>query len=573
VTLPTDLAVIRAASVQDHVDWHNEIDGLVPFLGLPTVTTATASGHLAAHEALHALVGGDLPLEVHAGDPGEAAHHQAIHTYLTDTTITSLTTASDVQAALTAGANGQVFGLAAGKYRVTTALAPKQDQTLYGAYGAIINGSLELTSWTQSGSDWWASRAAGTVASKPDDPGDGNRCAITGCENPNDVFYDGSPLVRVTSQGALATGRFYEDFAAGRVYIRDAPAGHLVEQAVAARLVRPTASGVKIRNLVCEMAANLSQTAAVELAGSGGLVEACEARYNHGHGIRTEAADGVVRRCLIHHQMQMGVGGTGSDCLWENNEWWENNRDGSYAAGWEAGGTKWGECDRLTIRGNQAHDNHGIGLWIDINAGNIIIEDNFVWDNDQWGIFYEIAYGEVTLGDGLKSHIRRNYSYDNNPTSPTGFFEGGQIAVSGSRDVEIYQNTVRGQDGIGAMFQARADHPDPRGDHEVWNLHVYDNDIEQVWDGAGWGLIAGLDGDDGAQMPDIWTSRGNSFEANRYYLASSTRAAWVWEVDFRTWTVWQGTYGHDDTGSRAVGGQVTIPSPPALLAGPRGNLS
>jgi hypothetical protein len=37
--------------------------------------------------------------------------------------------------------------------------------------------------------------------------------------------------------------------------------------------------------------------------------------------------------------------------------------------------------------------------------------------------------------------------------------------------------------------------------------------------------------------------------------------------------VWQGTYGHDDTGSRAVGGQVTIPSPPALLAGPRGNLS
>jgi hypothetical protein len=489
----------------------------------------------------------------------------------------ALTTASDVQAALDANPTGTTFKLAAGTYRPTTnypnsGLAPKAHQRLIGAAGggAVLSGAKLLTSWTPSGSDFWATRASGTVASKPDDPGDGNRCNITGCENPNDVFYDGGPLQRVASQGALATGKFFEDFGAGRVYIRDDPSGHTVEQAVAPNLVKSANAGVRVSNFVVQMAANLSQTGAISADGTGWLIDHNDIRYNHGHGVHGTGSGTLVARNKIHHQMQMGIGGEGDDLVVEYNEIYENNRDGSYLKGWEAGGTKWALGDRLRLRNNWSHDNHGIGFWCDINLGNVIIEDNYVHDNEEWGIFYEIAFGEVTSSDGLKTHIRNNVSFDNYPTGPQGFYTGGQIVVSGSPDVEVYGNTVRGQDGIGGLAQLRTDHSDPRGAHELRNLHVYDNDIEQVHDGVGWGVIAGIACDDANQIGTIFASEGNTFENNRYFIAD-TRSAWDWDDNFRDWAYWQGD-GNDDSGgggSRTVGGTVTIPGTPTLAAGPQ----
>lgn len=594
MTLPTTSSAIAAGTPADHAAWHNEINGLIPSLGLPTVTTSTTSGHLAAHEALHAFVGGatgTLPLDVNDNDPGHLGHHLPIHQYLSGTTVTNLTTASNIQTALTAGATGAVFLLAAGTYRpttnytATTGIVPKQDQTVYFAYGAVLSGAAVLSSWTTSGSDFFATRASGTAAAAaPDNPGDGNRCAITGCENRHDVFYDGAPLVRVASQAALGTGKFWEDFTNNRVYIRDTPTGHTVEQAVATFLVHPTASGVKVRNGTLQMAANAAQVAAVEMDGANGLVEACEVRYNHGHAIGSNGNNTVVRRNKIHHQMQMGAGGEGDDCLWEYNEINHNNRDGSYDAGWEAGGTKWALCDRLTLRGNWSHHNKGIGLWCDINLGAVVYEDNYVNDNDLWGIFYEIAYGEVTSGDGLKTHIRRNIC-DNNGTfnGSQGFWDTGQIVVSASRDVEVYQNTVRGWDGIGCTAQLRTDHTDARGAHQVRNVHVYDNDIESTYTSGldGWGNAAGIKTDDTVnQDPEVWTTQGNQFggsagAGNRYYVPSSTYQHWTWRADlgtnFATWAQWQG-YGQDTNGTRTVGGHVTIPAAPTLNAGPRGPL-
>lgn len=601
MTLPTSESALAAGSIQDHVDWHNEIDSLLPFLGLPTVSTATTTGHVAAHEALHAFIGGlegDLPLDITASaTSGHRLHdHLEIHQYLASTTVSSLTTASDIQAAMTAGSTGQVFGLAAGTYEVgvnfpSTGLAPKAGQTLYGAYGAVLCGAKPLTSWTASGSDFFATRLTGTAASAaPDDPGDGARCEITGCENRHDMFRDGVPLVRVASQGALGAGKFWEDFTNNRVYIRDTPSGHTVKQALASYVWHPTTTGTKLRNLIVEMAANAAQTGAVEMDGADSLTECCEIRYNHGLAVRNNGNDSILRKSLIHHQMQMGLGSEGADdVLIEDVEIYNNNRDGSYLKGWEAGGTKWANCNRLTVRRVWSHDNHGIGIWADINNGNVVIEDCYVQDNEEWGIFYEISYGEVTLGDGLKTHIRRNVSLDNLTPggSLNGFYDSGQIVVSGSRDVEVYENIVRGWDGIGATAQLRTDSPDSRGAHRVVNLHVYDNDIESTYEyptsGTGWGNAGGIKTDDTAnQDPEVWDSQGNSFEGNRYYVPNSpgdpNYPHWTWHgdlgTDFATFAQWQ-AYGQDTTaqgGSRTIGGHVTVPDPPTLDAGPKGQL-
>jgi parallel beta-helix repeat protein len=83
MVLPTTASAISAGTPSDHVSWHNEIDTLLPHLQLPTVSTATASGHVAHHEAIHAWVGGSLPEDLTAGDPGHLSHHLPIHQYLT----------------------------------------------------------------------------------------------------------------------------------------------------------------------------------------------------------------------------------------------------------------------------------------------------------------------------------------------------------------------------------------------------------------------------------------------------------------------------------------------------------
>lgn len=453
---------------------------------------------------------------------------------------------NNIQATLNGNVGGGgTFLLGAGIHRITTAIAPLNNQTLIGQFGAVIRGSVPLTAWTQSGSDWWAPRAAGTVAERPDDPGDGGRCNITGCENPNDVFRNGVPLKRVASQGALTTGTFWEDFAQGRVYIRDNPGGALVEQAVATKLIASSNINVKVKNLVCEHAANLAQTGAVDAIGSNWLIENCDIRYNHGMGLTTNGDNGVARSNLIHHQMQIGAGGVGENCLWEYNDIYSNNRDQSYLKGWEAGGSKWADCNHLVLRGNIARHNFGIGLWCDINLGHTTIEQNHVFNNEEWGIFYEIAYGEATLGDGLKTHIRQNVAYDNMtpPGSTTGFWSSGQIVVSASRDCEVYSNVVRGWDGIGGIAQVRTDHPDSRGSHQLHNLHVYDNQIECTYEyptsGTGWGNAGGIKTDDTVnQDPEVWTSQGNSFSNNDYFVPNSpgdpNYPHWTWRADLGT---------------------------------------
>lgn len=486
----------------------------------------------------------------------------------------ALTTASDIQAALDANPAGTTFCLAAGTYRATTnfpqaGLAPKANQVLWGANGAILNGAKELTGWTQAGSDWWVARPAGTDAQRLDQ----DRCSISGCDNAHDVFYDGAPLVRVTSLAALAPGKFFEDFAAGRVYVRDTPTGHTVEQAWARRGVISANAGIKVRNLTVKQFANLAQQGAIEAGGNNWVIEYCDTGYNHGYGIRIDGTGCVVRRNKIHHSMQMGTGGSNChDAVVEYNEIHDNNRDQSYDPGWEAGGTKWTNCNRMQVRGNQSHHNKGIGLWWDIRAGATVCEGNWVYDNDtggntSQGIYYEISYGEATLGDGLKTYIRYNTCYRNCPGSTVGFYGGGQITVSASRDCEVYGNWVYGRDGIGGQAQLRTDSADARGAHEVRNLHIYANTITTT--GGGWHLMGGIVCDEASFKPAVWDSWGNTYENNAYHEATGTGSHWDWHDGARSFSTWQVTYGNDSPQGSFDSSVPSVPTPPTLVVGPQ----
>src|SRR5690606_3674612 len=124
-----------------------------------------------------------------------------------------------------------------------------------------------------------------------------------------------------------------------------------------------------------------------------------------------------------HHQSQLGIGGIGDDVLVEDNEIAFNNYEAEYSWGWEAGGTKFVRTNRLIVRNNHVHSNHGPGLWTDIENDRVLIEGNLVEDNVGPGIFHEISYRAV---------IRDNEVYRNGVGLPNSYSGAAGILISAS---------------------------------------------------------------------------------------------------------------------------------------------
>ena len=269
------------------------------------------------------------------------------------------------------------------------------------------------------------------------------------------------------------------------------------------------ADNVRIQGLVVERYTNPLQTGAIRYvsgAGSQGwVVEGNEVRFNKGHGIQA----GPLWRVLgnnVHHNGQLGISGSGGEILVEGNEIAFNNTD-SNDPGWEAGGTKFVYTSRLVLRGNYVHDNKGPGLWTDINNIYVLFENNRVVNNDGPGIYQEVGYDAVI----------RNNVVEGNGFQFEGWIDGAGILVSSSRNVEVYGNTVRGNnDGIAAKHVSR---PDAAvADHGPWelrNLWVHDNVISMNVGQSG--IVANTG------SGEVWSSWGNRFDRNTYTLGGNAK--------------------------------------------------
>ena len=436
---------------------------------------------------------------------------------------------ADLGAAVAASPEGATLCLRSGVHRVSEPVRPKDHQRLVGEPGTVVSGAKVVTGFTRSGRDHVA------AAFLPRDPSTHGECATPGCAYPQDVFLGGAPLTRVLDLDDLEAGRFYQDFRTNRLHLRDDPDGQVVEQALAPSILRSAARGVTVRGLVVEKAANEAQRAAIDNEGGGGwAIEDNEVRYNHGVGIRGDSS--TVRGNVVHHNGQLGLSGHGDGSLVEGNEIAWNNTAG-YQCLWECGGTKWAENRGLTVRGNWSHDNHGPGMWTDINNVDVVYEDNVVTGNQGYGILHEISY---------RATIRSNIVQDTRPRDDSGFFGGGEIVVSASPDVEVYGNQVRGVVGIGILQQRRVDFPSPLGPHAARNVHVHDNTVIATDPSA---VVAGMATDvPGLDDPRRLAGRNNRFAGNRYHLPQLSGRSFDWLGELRTAEEWRG-YGQDITGA------------------------
>jgi hypothetical protein len=587
MVLPTDIPTLRAASPIDHAAWHNEIDSIMPGLGLPTVNHNSVN-HLAHHAILDELVGVE-PLVPTAQFPGHLPTvHKAIHEFvaLWDNGI-SINTGSNVQSTLDANAEGALFIFEPGTYRPPSqeGYAPKANQILVArTTGTILNGSKLLTGWTVAGATWWASAFLPGAAN-----GHGT-CRADGenglCTHRQDVFYDNVMMTRVASQGAVGAGQFFTDYAANRVYIGSDPNGHTVEQAWNNHLVKTTASGVQVLNFTVEKCGNDSQVGAILCNGDNQRVALCDVTKNQGVGIgvgpfidpETSNSGSHIHGNHVHHNGQMGIAGCGDHHLVQLNEI-DNNNTKAYDHGWEAGGLKTGQPSWYDgiIRRNYVHHNGGPGIWQDVAAGPTDVFDNYVEQNIT-GIMWEISYGirpAFAPTPGGRTFIRDNVTVHNVwDEFPGPGVEGSYgICNMASKYVEVFGNeTYDERAHIVGFQQDRADPIDSRGLHVIEDFHVHDNFsdfnlVDPVWSGK-----AGLWTDASGTTPaDIISSAyRNRWRNNAYRYTDDTIQWFDWSSanPFITFAQFQG-FGQDTGGTFTEGSALTPPSPPTLVTGPR----
>jgi hypothetical protein len=458
---------------------------------------------------------------------------------------TTIAAGASIQTAVNDNPAGTVFCLEAGTYREQS-ITPKNGNQFHGTNGAIISGARVLSSWTQDGSRWYATGQTQSNGSI----GNGNCvAAYPMCGSAEDLWFDGVIKVREDALADTGAGEWFFDLAADRIYVGDNPTSATVETSVTQYAFSGSATDVVLSNLVVERYANHAQTAPIGADGAGQRwrLYRVESRYNHGIGVRI-GHNFRMEKTDVHHNYQMGVGGIGDDALLETNRIRSNNLQ--FNIGWEAGGTKFVQTNRLVLRNNYVHDNIGPGLWLDINNDAYLIEGNTVDDNvsggqdaSSAGIFIEISGGGVIRNN----IVRRN---GGGWTAADNWLFGGGILVaasgrSGSTTVPGYGdvtgilitgNTVQSNsDGIALIQQDRTEFATPWGDsHWVENVAVTGNTVH---------ISEGLNGAVRDSATNGIFSRNNTFE-NNTYTAPTTCSRFAWDDGERTFAAWQG-YGHD----------------------------
>ncbi|MFD1303371.1 right-handed parallel beta-helix repeat-containing protein [Methylobacterium marchantiae] len=421
-----------------------------------------------------------------------------------------------IQAIVEQAKPGSAFCIKSGTHRLQV-ISPKADQRFHGEAGATLSGARRVTVFERQGPYW--------VAPGQRQMGVRHGTCLAGretCVLAAGFFIDDKPLRQVASLADLTEGTFVFDHSGERIVFADDPTGHVVEASVARYAFRSAAPNVRIDNLRIEKYYSPAQEGAIQgRSAHGWRVRHSDVRLNSGAGISIGSGGSVVAS-RIHHNGQLGVTGAGTGLVVEANAIYANNLSG-FDPGWEAGGVKIASADGVVMRGNEVYDNHGPGLWCDMECRNVTIDANIVEENDGAGIFHEISGNAV---------IRNNVLHRNGRV-PAGWVWGADIQVAASRDVEVVGNriTVR-RGGAGIMLIDQSRRTDTGGIYRTENNHIHDNTL--VFEGRG---RAGGASDAPAEAPNarIIETGNNRFERNRYLSLPGSPPSFTWgrrDMDF-----------------------------------------
>ncbi|MBD3396402.1 MAG: hypothetical protein GF418_12310 [Chitinivibrionales bacterium] len=443
----------------------------------------------------------------------------------------SLNVGDDFQQKVDANPGNTTFIIKKGLHRLQR-VSPKDGNVFVGEDGAVMSGARVLSDWHKEGSYWV--HGGQTQNGKHY----GNcRDERESCAHPEDLYMDGDFLEQVDALSDVASGCWYFDYGADKVYMADDPGDHLMEISVKDAAFRSTAYGVTIKNLTIERYATPVKDGAVmrdprgtedgSKVGRGWVVENCDIGYNHALAMKICMLDNVrIRGNKLHHNGQIGIVTVkGTDMLFEFNEVSHNCIEHLHITMAEEGGTKFVRSRDAVIRYNWVHHNSTAGLWADIDNHNALYEGNLVEYNGHQGLFHEIG-GSAKMRCNICRHNGIRWS---------AWLYGANILVSASSDVEVYHNIVEvdgdgdheiGGNGICIVYQPKL------RSYECERNYVHHNDITYL--GARGLTGIGNDDPEEATRDAWWAQTTNKFDYNTYHAPDLTAALWNW-MYWRDW--------------------------------------
>jgi hypothetical protein len=308
------------------------------------------------------------------------------------------------------------------------------------------------------------------------------------------VHIDNYPLQQVLKREQLGRGTFWVDSENQRLYVwasNNAKMGSSiagdppVEASVRPLLWQQEGAYVHVRGIRFRFAANQAQGGAANFKGRGAVVEDCIFERTNSVGASFSGPDAVIRRCTFQDNGQLGWSAYKAHNLLMTGSLTRNNNTKNFNRSWEAGGNKIAMSRGVIIEKSRFEDNRGVGLWFDIGLEKTTVRNCLFANNENVGLFYEIAYGmhahdNVVVGNGFASY-------------GGAWGASGGISLASSPDCIIERNLIVGnKEGFQFREHLRStpkiDDPPNTPGHAIWNANeiirhnviAYNRDA-QVW--------------------------------------------------------------------------------------------
>ena len=231
-----------------------------------------------------------------------------------------------------------------------------------------------------------------------------------------------------------------------------------------------------------------------------------------------------------------------------NNETYANGYFSGLVPFWKGGGGKCSKTIRATLRDNYSHNNHGFGMWTDINNIHTLYQVHSIARNRNSGISLEISC------DAL---ISRDVSGSDGPTAPVWLY-GGAIQIQNSRNATVHDNDIemmgRGH-AVTLIQQHRGS--GAYGPHITVRNHVHSSTI------IGEFVSCGRSGSGNDFDRDTLARGNNRFEANNYHFPRTDGKEWPWFGETYNWHDYRMIAKQDVNGTlcpKSVGPQPHIDS-------------
>ncbi|HTO00878.1 MAG TPA: right-handed parallel beta-helix repeat-containing protein, partial [Microthrixaceae bacterium] len=341
--------------------------------------------------------------------------------------------------------------------------------------------------------------------------------------SPSQVYYDGAALVEVGSLAEVSPGRFFVDYATGRLHIGSNPTGHLVEASTLEIGANVNGhAGSALRGLEFKRyATSVKNIAAVRAWSDNMIVENVTATDNAYAGISTIGNNISVLNSTMSRNGCLGGHSYQSNGLtWARNNSSGNNSEG-FNVSWEAGGFKMTKSRNVVIEDSWIHDNRANGFWLDQSAENLTLRRNTISDNDRSGVMLELS-GRIRVIGNLISRNGRYGLYSNNSNDIDAW---NNIVVDNSTDVHLLDDRTRSITNLSSSdHDKRYPIPNPSLFWESKNIRVINNVIGDTAKAEKWASPALVAYDDNGDRYSF-RKRGFEFDANRYFQRRSGSAA------------------------------------------------